>query len=255
MELKWIFRLVIVLLFSCGKKGNSEVVSSAEKSELTFRLDSMVRESCVGGSCAKLRMVWPVAMGDSKASEINRTIQEQMAFFLQFEEEAQGTLDTLVAGYFDSFQEFKSEFPDSYGGWDIEVEGLVSYRSDNTVSIYFSQFSFLGGAHPNSLVVFLNFDAETGEYLSSDRLILNENKVFSLAEQKFREYHEVEAGKSLMNDDRFFLPETGFFLANATGFRDGKFWVVYVPYEIGPYVLGYTELEFTKEELGDAVRW
>jgi hypothetical protein len=65
----------------------------------------------------------------------------------------------------------------------------------------------------------------------------------------------VPANVRLEDDDRFFLPETGFFLANAMGFQDGNFWIVYVPYEIGPYAMGYTYLEFTKEELGGLVRW
>ena len=53
----------------------------------------------------------------------------------------------------------------------------------------------------------------------------------------------------------FFFSETRLFLSNAFGFKEGKFWIIYVPYEIGPYALGYTELEFTQEELGDAVAW
>lgn len=88
-----------------------------------------------------------------------------------------------------------------------------------------------------------------------DRVILNETEFFKLTEQKFAEYHEVEKGVSLVDDGRFFLPETGFFLANAIGFKEDKFWVIYVPYEIGPYAMGYTELEFSKEELGEMVRW
>jgi len=39
------------------------------------------------------------------------------------------------------------------------------------------------------------------------------------------------------------------------GFENGKFTIVYVPYEIGSYAMGYTNLEFTREELGDLVRW
>jgi hypothetical protein len=44
-------------------------------------------------------------------------------------------------------------------------------------------------------------------------------------------------------------------LANAIGFKDNKFWVIYIPYEIGPYVLGYTELDFSREEVAKLVRW
>jgi hypothetical protein len=82
-----------------------------------------------------------------------------------------------------------------------------------------------------------------------------EESLLKLSEQKFRAYHQVEEGLSLSEDGRFFLPESGFFLANAMGFKDGKFWGIYKPYEIGPYVMGSTELEFSKEELASLVRW
>ncbi len=253
--MKWIFGILVFVLISCGKK-ESEIESGiTENSELTFRTDSLVKKSCVGENCAKLRLVWPIAAGDQRADQINKVVEEQLIFLMQYGEEAGGSLDTMIRDYFTTFQSFKAEFPDSYGGWEIEAEGSVSYQSDRTISIYFTQFNYLGGAHPNSLVTFLNFDSRTGEFLSTDRVVLDEGKLLNLAEQKFRAYHEVEEGKSLVDDGRFFLPETGFFLANAMGFRDGKFWIVYVPYEIGPYVLGYTELEFTREELGEAVRW
>lgn len=253
--MKWIFGLLVLVLISCGKKESVLEGGITENSGLTFRTDSLVKETCVGENCARLRMVWPIAEGDQRADQINRAVEEQLIYLMQYGEDVSLGLDSMVQDFFTSFQSFKAEFPDSYGGWEIEAEGSVSYQSDRTISIHFTQFNYLGGAHPNSLVTFLNFDIMTGEYLSTDRLVLDETKLLNLAEQKFRAYHEVEEGKSLADDGRFFLPETGFFLANAMGFRDGKFWIVYVPYEIGPYVLGYTELEFTREELGDAVRW
>ena len=88
-----------------------------------------------------------------------------------------------------------------------------------------------------------------------DRLLLDEKKVRENVEQKFRTFHHVGKEQGLEADDRFFLPETGFFLANAMGFREGRFWVIYVPYEIGPYALGYTELSFTKAEFDRMVSW
>jgi hypothetical protein len=243
---------ILVVMISCAQKSGFE--ESTVDPALSFRTETVVRESCVGENCAKLRLSWPVASGPAAADKINQYIRDQMSLFVQTGEDA-ALLDTMIVAYFRSFDEFKSEFPDSYGGWEIEVEAKVSYQSDKTLSIYFSQFSYLGGAHPNSAVSFLNIDPNSGEALNLDQLVLDENSLLKLSEQKFRAYHEVEEGVSLSEDGRFFLPETGFFLANAMGFRDGKFWVIYIPYEIGPYVMGSTELEFSKEELSGLVRW
>ena len=249
--MNWILSVLIVFAVSC--KGATREDNLPEDKR-TFTLDSLVREVCVGEECARLRLSWPVAKGDSNA-KINEAIQDQLLSFLKLGEEPWVYLDSAVNAFFTSFKEFKKEFPDSFGVWEIEVNGNLSYESDSTVSVLFEQYNYLGGAHPNSSVVFFNFDKKSGDYLSTDRLILDQTKVTLLAEQKFRDFHEVEKGVSLMDDGRFFLPETGFFLANAAGFKEGKFWIIYVPYEIGPYALGYSKLEFTKEELGESVRW
>ena len=84
--------------------------------------------------------------------------------------------------------------------------------------------------------------------------MLDQQKMKVLAELAFRAFNEVDEGKSLAEDGRFFLPEAGFFLPNSMGFKDGKFHLIYNPYEIGPYVMGYTDLEFTLEEVRGLVR-
>lgn len=242
----------VLSLISCASK--TEKLTEVEETPLSFRTETLEKETCVGENCAKLKLSWPIALGAVAADKINQAIDGQMSFLMQNGEDI-APMDTMIAQYFRSFEEFKREFPDSYGGWEIEATGEVTYQSDSTLSVYFTQFNFMGGAHPNSMVSFLNFDPKTGEALSTDRVILDQKDVFSLAEQKFSQFHEVEEGVSLAEDGRFFLPETGFFLANAIGFKDDKFWVIYVPYEIGPYAMGYTELAFTKAELGKMVRW
>jgi hypothetical protein len=244
----------LFLSFSCGKKTENPP-PTLEETGLTFSLDSLVRQSCAGENCAKLRLVWPVAKGDARAVKINEAIEGQLTSYLQVGEETGSELDAMAEFFFNTFEDFKTEAPDSFGAWEIEVKAELSYESEHTISIYFEQYNYLGGAHPNSSVDFLNFDKKTGEYLVRDRLILDEKKVRQLTEQRFRIFHHVEEEKSLEADDRFFLPEAGFFLANAMGFREGRFWVVYVPYEIGPYALGYTELSFSKAEFDGLVNW
>ncbi len=248
---------ILVFLFllyfsACSQKEKANV--QTQEDPLTFALDSLKQEKCVGESCATLRLVWPVAKGKG-AEKINKAISDEIDKSLVLGEEAVMARDSLISSYFKLFEEEKREFPDTPWGFEIDLEGRPSYQSDSTVSVHFGWMTFLGGAHPNHGENFLNFDAITGDFLSTDRLIRDESKLKDLAEKKFREFHEVAEGVSLEDDGRFFLPETGFFLANALGFQDEKFWVIYVPYEIGPYAMGYTQLEFSKEELGDLVRW
>ena len=257
--MRYLILFFLFAAFSCAPKTETTSFQpdnspAIQADSLIFKADSLNKEICVGENCAKLKLLWPVASGSVAAEKINQVTRDQMALLIQTGEDP-APLDTLVQNFFKSFKDFKTEFADAIGGWEIEAEGHVSYQSDSTLSIRFSQFNFMGGAHPNSSVSFLNFDPKTGEFLGDDQIILDETVFFKKVEQKFRKFHEVAEGVTLKDDDRFFLPETGFFVADAKGFKDGKFWVIYQPYEIGPYVMGYTELEFTKEELGEVVRW
>lgn len=252
-----LFFIAFLGLISCSKKSESvsKIEVKAEEASLSFSLDSLVQNKCEGEDCASLRLVWPMAKGSEIADPINQAVQEHVNSMLLFGDVVSTNRDTLVMDYFQSFTEFKSDFPDGPGAWEIDVEGSKTYQSDSTISLQFYWMSYMGGAHPNHGQDFLNFNALTGKYLSRDQVVLDEIGLKIIAEKKFREYHEVAEGVSLEDDGRFFLPETGFFLANAMGFKDDKFWIVYVPYEIGPYVMGDTELEFSREETKDFVHW
>lgn len=140
------------------------------------------------------------------------------------------------------------------GDWAIDVNAEVSFDSLNTLSIFFAEYNFSGGAHPNSSNYSMNFDRANGEFLSIDRLILDEVAMLALAEKAFQEFHEVDENTIIEANDRIFLPETGFFFPNAMGFKEDKFQLIYSPYEIGPYAMGYTELEFSLDELEGIVR-
>lgn len=250
--MKYLFILVMFGMISCSppKTANSDVVET-----LTFSLDSLVQEKCSGGDCAKMRLVWPIASGPELSSQINEIIGKEVTNMLMFGESSSSNRDTLIAQYFQSYLEFKSEFPEAYGAWEVNIEADVSYQSDSTLSVSIDWMQYMGGAHPGYGQNFLNLDVITGKPLSRDQIVRDQAKLLALAEKKFREFHEVETGVTLEEDGRFFLPDTGFFLANSMGFEKGKFKIIYVPYEIGPFVMGFTELEFTREELGGLVRW
>lgn len=247
--------LISVLFVSCGPKENTQKEEGVVISSVTFELDSLVREKCSGESCARIRLVWPVAKGGEVADSINDHIRETVKNLMEYGEKESPDLEAGAEVFLEEYLSFKSEFPESAGEWEIQVEGEVVYSSDQTLSIQFFQYTYLGGAHPNSMVYFLNLNPDEGKVLERNQLILKETELLKLTEEKFRAFHEVEEGTSLEEDGRFFLPETGFFLANAMGFQEDKFKVIYIPYEIGSYAMGYTELEFSKEELGEIVRW
>jgi len=243
------FFIALLAFFSCAEPKSIPVV---EEIELTFSTQEFVKNTCVGESCASVSFTWPIGKGSEIASNINDAIDQQMLLYFGRDSVAP-TLEANAQLYLNSYEDFVNEFPDAPGGWSIEVNAKVSYKSDSLLSIFFTEFNFSGGAHPNSSQFFMNFDKITGEYLSSGKVVLDSAKLLESAEIAFRKHHEIPEGKSL-EDQGFFLPETGFFLPGAMGYKDEKFWLIYIPYEIGPYVFGYTELSFAPEELTGIVR-
>lgn len=245
--MKYLVILSAVILFACSSK------SEQKEAELNFISKAFSSERCVDDNCAKVEVNYLVAENTKAATQINEDIVEQMLSYFNMEKSF-ANLDSAANDYLNSFEDFIKEFPDAPGGWSIELNVEKSYESDSTLSFKFSEFNFSGGAHPNSSVNYMNFDKEAGEYLSWDRVILDEVKMLELAEKAFREFHQVEEGVALKDDGRFFLPEIGFFLPNALGYEGDKFVLTYIPYEIGPYVMGYTELEFELKDLEGIVR-
>ncbi|MEB2778220.1 DUF4163 domain-containing protein [Algoriphagus sp. D3-2-R+10] len=242
-HLIWIFALTI----ACAEpKATSE-------NPLEFSTKNFEKELCVDEECSKMSISYPFAHGNATADNINDHIQNQLMAYFQ-SDSVGSDLAQRADIFLNSYKVFKEDFPEAPGAWVVEVEADVSYESEVTISIFFTEYNFSGGAHPNSSHYYMNFDRETGEYLSLDRVILDRDKMLEMAELAFRKHHEVEEGVALKDDGRFFLPETGFFLPNAVGYSNDKFVLTYIPYEIGPYVLGYTELEFPMKDVKGIVR-
>lgn len=236
------------LMFSCAPE------KSSQESNLNISIKSFSKESCMDESCAKVNFTWPEFEEGEIGNRLNQAIQGQLLTYF-YSDSVGTTLEEQSDIYLNSFQETKIDFPDMPGGWEIEINAELSFDSLNTLSILFAEFNNSGGAHPNSSNYFMNFDRSTGEFLSIDRLILDQPKLLAMAEKAFREFHEVDENMTLEESGLFFLPETGFFLPNAMEFNGDKFKLIYIPYEIGPYVMGYTELEFSLDELKGIVRF
>jgi hypothetical protein len=227
--------------------------SSKKIQDLTFSTKEFSIEGCVGEDCAKVNINWPIASESELGNKMNNAILGNLRSYFN-EDTTYSDLESAAKDFVKSYEEFKKDFPDASGAWEIEITSEKSYESDSLISIKFSEFNFSGGAHPNSSINFLNFDKRNGDILSEEQIVLNKKNLLEMTENAFREYHQVPNNVSLSEDGRFFLPETGFFLPNAIGYEEGKLKLIYIPYEIGPYSLGYTELEFDLSELEGIVK-
>lgn len=247
-------RLLLLLpLFYLAACQNATVTES--RLPLTHEEKTENYQECVDESCATVKLAYPVFEGDTAlAAVLNRQVTEQNLSMWMTGDQEYDTLDEAVASFFDGYKSFRTDFPEAPQEWTFETVAKVTHQSDSLISVRFENFSYLGGAHPNTVVLYLNLDlSENADVLVHEKMQIDRAKLQVMAEEKFREHHEVDPAIDLEDDGRFFLDEGKFFLPAAMGYEDGEFVLLYNAYEIGPYAMGRTELRFSPEELEGVV--
>jgi hypothetical protein len=154
--------------------------------------------------------------------------------------------DSLIADY----KRLKNKFPDAPLRYELERSVTVTLNKRDLISIEFDEYSFLGGAHPNSLILFSNINSKTGLKISLDQLFINgfEKELNSIAEKRFREARglkpedDLERSGFWFKDNKFAL--TANFLITKSGI---KFY--FNDYEVAPHAVGPTEIYIPFDEI------
>jgi hypothetical protein len=248
----------MLLLLSCfylSACQNAPVTETESVVPLNHEEKTESYQECVEESCAAVKLVYPVFRGDTALAEIvNRQVIEQnFSMWMNGDQEFKG-MEDAVSSFFEDYKRFRKDFPEAAQEWTFETVAKVTHQSDSLISIRFENFSYLGGAHPNTMVIYLNLDlSENADVLVHEKMLIDRARLQAMAEEKFREHHEVDPGVELEDDGRFFLDEGEFFLPAAMGYEGAEFVLLYNAYEIGPYAMGRTELRFPQEELEGVV--
>ena len=152
-----------------------------------------------------------------------------------------------------NYTDFKKEFPDAPGCWEVELKGDTVMITPKMVLYELDHYAFTGGAHPNSFKSLHVFDAKTGEekeiktFVSDTAaLLVKTEAAFRKVEKLAPDVHLEEEGYFLKNN-QFFLPANYIFTRNGILFY-------YNPYEIAPYVKGAIEFTIPYGELEGIVK-
>lgn len=239
--------LAVVWISGCA--GNRQ----QEASELSMDGNTQVYQRCISDACAKVILTYPMVEHEPHC-HIIQPVEMQMIRAVQFGEEKATALEEAVEVFLDGYEDFRNSSPSTAQDWVIEVTAETVFVSDKLLTIKIRHYSFTGGAHPNSAIDYLTFDLrESGGLMDPSRLLTDRRKMVEMAEQKFMEFHGTPTGMTLKDDDRFFFGEDGFFLPKAMGYENNEWVMIYNPYEIAPYHMGYTELRFSLEEVEGVV--
>jgi len=209
--------------------------------------------------CARVAAEYPKAVEGPKqaVAMINDSIMHHvrygLAVFATNEKEVFEDLGSIADRFIEDYQRFAEEQNEEYRvGWFIEIKGEVLYQSDDLVSISLSNFSYTGGAHPNSYRTLLNFDLKNRRTLQVEDLITDREGFKQLAESYFREYHQIDLSTDL-NEAGFFWDQS-FFLPANFAFKEEGLYLYYNNYEAAAYAVGATEILIPWNKLNGLIR-
>ena len=190
---------------------------------------------------AKISIDIPKAVGTAEvAAKINDVIEKHVANQTNMANDSMRdiSLNDAIQKFNYEYITFKNDFPESPQQWEALIDGEVIFQTPEIISITINAYVDTGGAHGNTIVRFLNFDAQTGEQLTKTDLIEDMKGFIKVVEKAFKVETKPEDENETMEDfffgEEFQLPET-------IGYTDEGVVILYNTYEIASYAQGITE--------------
>ncbi len=207
-------------------------------------IEQVSEENCIPEeeNCTFISIEIPWAIGaETRSKKINQKISNHIIKLIDYQEENKFIdLDALSEKFIEDYETSSREFPEYNIPWEASVEGKISHRSSDLISIEVDLALFTGGAHGYSSVSYLNFNPKTGEQLLPRDLFSDEFK--SYAENLFRQKNEIPKDQSI-NSTGLFFDNDSFQLPQNIGFSKNKIILIYNAYEVASYAEGGIQLE------------
>lgn len=114
-----------------------------------------------------------------------------------------GSIEHLAKSFVKEFEDLTAENDDMPTmGWDYDGSGDTLLISPKVISIYYQVYSFTGGAHGNSTITYLNFNAQTGDLLKLTDMVSDTTALKKIAELKFEKTQKEFAKDNDFKYDR-----------------------------------------------------
>ncbi|MFN3489317.1 MAG: DUF3298 and DUF4163 domain-containing protein [Emticicia sp.] len=255
----------VIVLAACQSKTETQSTTKTSPAEIkvdsvTYKLETPPKITKDGDTVVtNFSIRYPKLVGGDEAviSKINAQI-EQMVKDQTFSME--DTVQTTKSGSIESlvkeFEDLVAENDDMpLMGWSYEGSGDTLLISPKVISIYYQVYSFTGGAHGNSNITYLNFNAQTGDLLKLTDIVSDTTTLKKIAELKF-EKTQKEFAKD--NDFEFnkadYFWGNPFFLPTNIAITKTGLLFMYNPYEAAAYAYGPIFFDLTWQELGEIAR-
>lgn len=247
--MKKLFSLLIFFIILVGCKQETRELEFEE-----YHAEAVSDKNCNPDeeNCAFVTISVPLASvpqapeTEKKAKKINDEVQNHIVDLINFQEEKEfSSLEELARQFINNYEAEETEFPEYHIPWEASVEGEVTYKSPELITIQFEHAQFAGGAHGYTSVSYLNFDPKNGNRLFNKDLFTEE--FTNYVEELFRKKFEIPENMPL-NSTGFFFTDDRFYLPQNSGIVKDKLVLRYNAYEIASYSEGAIKLEIPLEE-------
>jgi hypothetical protein len=214
-------------------------------------------DSLQDDNCAKIKIEFPQITSfenEIVKEKINKSIADLFS-----QDILGGTksadFETMMKGFIEEYESFRTEFPELLQSWFIERSGEVKLNKENIFSIDYMEYSYTGGAHPNTYVTFKNFNLSNGDEIGLDEIISadKQNELTKIAEAEFRKLKELTREADL-GQAGFWFENDKFYLNDNFLITDTSLVFYYNNYEITAYAFGPTELEILYTKIKNLVK-
>lgn len=204
--------------------------------------------SCNPQPCVKVSLVGLAALPPSLSEASRDSIYaetDRVLYAPLSDADATPSRKHLLGDVEEQFNEYlEVRDPETEVNWELTRKATLLGIEGDVVSVSISSRGYLGGAHGFRDEKLITFDGKTGKALGWDDLVRADAKasLLKVAEAEFRKVRNIPLNKSLSDAGFFFDEGKGFTLSESFAVTKEGLVLHYNPYEVGPYVMGPTDL-------------
>lgn len=240
--------LIASILSSCDagdRNSRSEGGSDSLNYNIIEKEDTYGECDSTYNNCLQVKVAYP-DFSNIDNIFIEKQIEtniDKFVFASFYEGNNLGAFEDLWANYVDHYNTMLDGAPESTKGWDVDRKVTVIYNKNKVLSLQYFEFSFTGGAHPNTYRFYDNFNVEKGNKIKLDDMLKEgvKDSLETIAEKKFREMKGLSRDQSLKSAGYWF-DDNKFRLTDNFGIKKKGLVFFYNTYKIAPYAMGSTEM-------------
>ena len=241
-----LFVIMLCLFIACRNEKPKEQTNAQpnQVDTLSYTYDSVkvyskyVIKNDRGTDTAKAIVKYPVF----KNQELNTYINRQVLNYFSEEDQSATSFQYITQSFINGYESFYAENKNTPQWWFLIIDINVIRQSKDYIVLKYIHSDYVGGAHGNTNISYLNYNTKTNQPITLDSLIDSSEKpkLLSIAEQQFRKDEKLTASEPL--GDKYFFENGIFTLANSYYVSEKGLVFLYNPYEIKAYAAGTTEL-------------